>query len=167
MSLSTEMQFNAGEYIVYPAHGVGRIKSIEKQEVAGMELQVFVISFDDDRMTLRLPVMKAKHAGLRRISSGTVMKKALDTLREKAEVKKVMWSKRAQQYELKINSGNPVSLAEVIRDLHRNSDQPDQSYSERQLYQAAIERFSKELAIVEEIESGEAADQLQNFLKAA
>ena len=159
--------FSEGDYVVYPTHGVGKVSSIELQRIAGHELELFVITFDRDRMTLRVPVPKAKKSGLRKLSSPTVMDTALSTLRGRAKVKRAMWSRRAQEYEAKINSGDPISIAEVVRDLHRNANQPDQSYSERQIYEAALERLASELAAVERIEPAVATQKLEKLLDAA
>jgi CarD family transcriptional regulator len=159
--------FGEGDYVVYPTHGVGRVVAIENQEIGGMKLQLFVITFDRDRMTLRVPVAKAQKSGLRRLSSRSVMDSALTTLKGRAKVKRTMWSRRAQEYEAKINSGDPVSIAEVVRDLHRNANQPDQSYSERQIYEAALERLAAELAAVERIDTEAATQKLEKLLDAA
>ena len=159
--------FNEGDYVVYPTHGVGKVASIERQRIAGHELELFVITFDRDRMTLRVPVPKARMSGLRKLSTRTVMDDALDKLRGRAKVKRAMWSRRAQEYEAKINSGDPVSIAEVVRDLHRNANQPDQSYSERQIYEAALERLASELAAVEAILPEQATQKLEKLLDAA
>ena len=159
--------FNEGDYVVYPTHGVGKVASIERQRIAGHELELFVITFDRDRMTLRVPVPKARMSGLRKLSSRSVMDDALDKLRGRAKVKRAMWSRRAQEYEAKINSGDPVSIAEVVRDLHRNANQPDQSYSERQIYEAALERLASELAAVEQIAAEQATQKLEKLLDAA
>jgi len=159
--------FSEGDYVVYPTHGVGRVRAIEKQKIAGQDLELFVITFDRDRMTLRVPVPKAKQSGLRRLSSRSVMDTALSTLRGRARVKRTMWSRRAQEYEAKINSGDPVSIAEVVRDLHRHANQPDQSYSERQIYEAALERLASELAAVDGIERDKATQKLEMLLDAA
>jgi len=148
MNKATKSEFSPNDYVVYPAHGVGQIVSIEKQEVAGFELELFVISFEKDKMTLRVPTNKATEVGMRSLSSPDIVSKAMSTLRGKAKVKKAMWSRRAQEYEQKINSGDLVSIAEVVRDLHRAEDQPEQSYSERQLYEAALERLTREVAAV-------------------
>jgi len=156
--------FRANEYIVYPAHGVGRITSIEEQEIAGAKLELFVISFEKDKLTLRVPTAKAKSCGMRPLSDKVTIVKALDTLQGRARVKRVMWSRRAQEYEQKINSGDLVSIAEVVRDLHRAEDQPEQSYSERQLYEAAFERLTREVAMVEKIEEKDAAERLSDVL---
>jgi len=161
------VSFSEGDYVVYPTHGVGRVASIERQRIAGLELELFVITFDRDRMTLRVPVPKAKKSGLRKLSSVTVMETALGKLRGRAKVKRAMWSRRAQEYEAKINSGDPVSIAEVVRDLHRNANQPDQSYSERQIYEAALERLASELAAVEAILPEQATQKLEKLLDAA
>ena len=159
--------FGAGDYVVYPTHGVGRVLGIEKQEISGQALRLIVIKFEKDRMTLRVPVEKAQDSGLRKLSSRKMMDTALATLKGRSRVKRTMWSRRAQEYEAKINSGDPVSIAEVVRDLHRNSDQPDQSYSERQMYQAALDRLARELAAVEKIDETTAANKLEELLTAA
>lgn len=163
----TIVSFSQGDYVVYPTHGVGQVVAVETQEIGGMKLQLFVITFDRDRMTLRVPVTKAQKSGLRKLSSRSVMDTALSTLKGRAKVKRTMWSRRAQEYEAKINSGNPVSIAEVVRDLHRKGDQPDQSYSERQMYQAAFERLVRELAAVERINEEAAIKRLERVLHAA
>ncbi len=148
MSKAKKLDFRPNEYVVYPAHGVGQIVSIEEQEVAGLTLELFVISFEKDKMTLRVPTNKATEVGMRSLSSPDVVSKAMDTLKGKAKVKRAMWSRRAQEYEQKINSGDLISIAEVVRDLHRNDEQREQSYSERQLYEAALERLTREVAAV-------------------
>ena len=148
MSKGAKLDFRPNEYVVYPAHGVGQIVSIEEQEVAGISLELFVISFEKDKMTLRVPTNKATHVGMRALSSPDVISQAMKTLKGKAKVKRAMWSRRAQEYEQKINSGDLIAIAEVVRDLHRNDDQREQSYSERQLYEAALERLTREVAAV-------------------
>ncbi|WP_193141166.1 MULTISPECIES: CarD family transcriptional regulator [unclassified Meridianimarinicoccus] len=148
MSQEYTPDFRANDYVVYPAHGVGKIVSIEEQEVAGLKLELFVISFEKDKMTLRVPTAKAAGAGLRALSTPDVISHAMEILRGKAKVKKAMWSRRAQEYEQKINSGDLIAIAEVVRDLHRADDQREQSYSERQLYEAALERLTREVAAV-------------------
>ena len=142
------MEFRPNDYVVYPAHGVGQIVSIEEQEIAGLNLELFVISFEKDKMTLRVPTNKAAEVGMRTLSSPDIVSKAMTTLKGKARVKKAMWSRRAQEYEQKINSGDLIAIAEVVRDLHRADDQREQSYSERQLYEAALERLTREVAAV-------------------
>ena len=148
MSKLKKMDFRPNEFVVYPAHGVGKIVSIEEQEIAGIKLELFVISFEKDKMTLRVPTHKATEVGMRSLSSPDVVSKAMTTLRGKAKVKRAMWSRRAQEYEQKINSGDLIAIAEVVRDLHRTDDQREQSYSERQLYEAALERLTREVAAV-------------------
>jgi CarD family transcriptional regulator len=160
-------EYAAGDYVVYPTHGVGRVLGIEKQEFSGVSLELIIIKFEKDRMTLRVPVNKAQESGLRKLSSRKMMDTALATLKGRSRVKRTMWSRRAQEYEAKINSGDPVSIAEVVRDLHRGSDQPDQSYSERQMYQAALDRLARELAAVEKIDELSAANKLEELLTAA
>ncbi len=148
MSKSKKPDFRPNEYVVYPAHGVGQIVSIERQEIAGISLELFVINFEKDKMTLRVPTHKATEIGMRSLSSPDVVDRALATLKGKARVKKAMWSRRAQEYEQKINSGDLIAIAEVVRDLHRTDEQREQSYSERQLYEAALERLTREVAAV-------------------
>jgi len=139
--------FNAGDYVVYPTHGVGKVSDISKQNIAGSELELLVVNFDKDKMTLRIPVSKVDHVGLRKISEESTINDALNALKGKAKVKKVMWSRRAQEYENKINSGNPVAIAEVVRDLYRHENLAEQSYSERQIYEQALERLASEVAV--------------------
>ena len=139
--------FALGDKVVYPAHGVGTVAAIETQEVAGLSLEVFVVTFDHEKMTLRVPTKKAKTAGLRHLAAEAVMNQALTTLKGRARIKRTMWSRRAQEYEAKINSGDLISISEVVRDLFRSDSQPEQSYSERQLYEAALDRLSREIAI--------------------
>ena len=160
-------EFGTGDYVVYPTHGVGRVMGIEKQEISGHLLKLIIIKFEKDRMTLRVPVDKAVVSGLRKLSSRKMMDTALATLKGRSRVKRTMWSRRAQEYEAKINSGDPVSIAEVVRDLHRGADQPDQSYSERQMYQAALDRLARELAAVEKIDETAATHKLEELLTAA
>ena len=148
MTKSKKSDFRPNDYVVYPAHGVGQIVSIEEQEVAGISLELFVLSFEKDKMTLRVPTNKATEIGMRSLSSPDVVDQAMKTLKGKAKVKRAMWSRRAQEYEQKINSGDLIAIAEVVRDLHRNDDQREQSYSERQLYEAALERLTREVAAV-------------------
>ena len=164
---STSRQgFKTNEHIVYPSHGVGRIVAIEDQEVAGFKLELFVISFEKDKMTLRVPVSKIVSVGMRKLSEPAVVKKALETLKGRARVKRTMWSRRAQEYEAKINSGDLVSISEVVRDLYRSEAQPEQSYSERQLYEAALDRMARELAAAENLTDTESVKLIeQNLLK--
>jgi CarD family transcriptional regulator len=159
-----KLEFKANDHVVYPTHGVGRIARVEEQEVAGMKLELFVIHFEKDKMTLRVPTAKAKAVGMRKLSSPDVVATALNTLKGRARVKRTMWSRRAQEYEAKINSGDLVSIAEVVRDLHRASGQPEQSYSERQLYEAALARMAREVAAVERIDEQAAVKRVETVL---
>ena len=156
--------FRTNEYIVYPAHGVGRIVSIDEQEIAGAKLELFVINFEKDKMTLRVPTSKLQSVGMRKLSEEKTVKKALGTLKGKARVKRTMWSRRAQEYEAKINSGDLVSIAEVVRDLYRSEAQPEQSYSERQLYEAALDRMAREIAAVERMDEASAVAKIDDVL---
>ena len=156
--------FKTNEYIVYPAHGVGQIVSIEEQEVAGLKLELFVINFEKDKMTLRVPTAKIAAVGMRKLSEPEVVEKALATVRGRARVKRTMWSRRAQEYEAKINSGDLVAIAEVVRDLYRSESQPEQSYSERQLYEAALDRMAREVAAVGRLTETEAIRKIEQSL---
>ena len=159
--------FHVNDFIVYPAHGVGKIVDVEQQEIAGVSMELFVIAFDKDKMTLRVPTGKARSVGMRQLSNPETVQAALKTLRGRARTKRTMWSRRAQEYEAKINSGDLVSIAEVVRDLYRAAGQPEQSYSERQLYEAALDRLARELAAVEEIDEGSAVQRVEGALQKA
>jgi len=156
--------FKTNEFIVYPAHGVGQILAIEEQEIAGAKLELFVINFIKDKMTLRVPTAKIVSVGMRKLSEPPLVKRALDTLKGRARIKRTMWSRRAQEYEAKINSGDIVAIAEVVRDLYRSETQPEQSYSERQLYEAAVDRLSREIAAVQKITETEAIKEIEAAL---
>ena len=156
--------FKLNEYIVYPAHGVGQILAIEEQEVAGYKLEQFVINFIKDKMTLRVPVTKIASVGMRKLAEGGLVKRALETLKGRARIKRTMWSRRAQEYEAKINSGDIVAIAEVVRDLYRSDTQPEQSYSERQLSEAALDRLSREISAVQRCTETEAIKEIEAAL---
>lgn len=166
-SRAHDLVFSPGDFVVYPTHGVGRVLVIEMRVIAEQKLQLYVISFERDRMTLRVPIGKVDSAGLRKLSTRKMMETALVTLKGRARVKRTMWSRRAQEYEAKINSGDPISIAEVVRDLHRNVGQPDQSFSERQIYEAARDRLACELAAVERTDVDAATEKLEGLLAAA
>ena len=167
MIRKSESSFEEGDFVVYPTHGVGRILGTEEREVAGINLEMLVVRFEHDRMTLRVPMDKARSLGLRTLSSKKQMEQAITTLQGKAKVRRTMWSRRAQEYETKIKSGDPVSIAEVVRDLHRRTNQSEQSYSERQMYQAALERLAREFAAIEKIDQDAAALRLEDLMDAA
>jgi CarD family transcriptional regulator len=156
--------FKTGEYVVYPSHGVGLIVAIEEQEVAGLTLELFVISFEQDKLTLRVPVAKIKSVGMRKLAEEDEVKKALDTVTGRARVKRTMWSRRAQEYEAKINSGDLIAISEVVRDLYRSDDQPEQSYSERQLFEQAMDRMSREISAVNKLTLTEAVQLIEKQL---
>lgn len=158
------LTFNTGEYVVYPTHGVGKVADIAKQNIAGSELEMLVVNFDKDKMTLRIPTAKIPNVGLRKISDNKTMEEAFNTLRGKAKVRKIMWSRRQQEYENKINSGNPVAIAEVIRDLYRSENIADQSYSERQIYEQAIDRLASEVSIYSNCSIEDANKKLNDIL---
>jgi CarD family transcriptional regulator len=156
--------FKANEFIVYPAHGVGRIVGIEEQEIAGMSLELFVITFDKEKLTLRVPTGKLASVGMRKLADEGLVKKAMETLKGRARIKRTMWSRRAQEYVAKINSGDLISIAEVVRDLYRSEAQPEQSYSERQLYEDALDRMARELAAVEKLDERGAVQRITEIL---
>ncbi len=158
------LDFTTGDFVVYPAHGVGQVEGVETQKIGGMEVTLYTICFEKDRMRLKLPVSKVKSSGLRKLSSKDRLKDAMATLQGRSRVRRTMWSRRAQEYETKINSGDPVSIAEVLRDLRRADDQGEQSYSERQIYQAALERLAREVAVIEKIDEKSAAAKLETIL---
>ena len=155
------------DYVVYPSHGVGQITAIEEHEIGDIVLHVFVVLFDKEKMTLRVPLDKASSSGMRKLSSQQTMEQAISTLKGRARTRRVMWSRRAQEYDAKLNSGDPISIAEVVRDLHRDESQPDQSYSERQMYEAALERLAREFAAMENTNTEQATEKLENVLRAA
>jgi CarD family transcriptional regulator len=163
--MTNNLEFSRNEFVVYPSHGVGKISSIETEEVAGIEMEMFVINFEKDKMTLRVPTQKAGSVGMRALSSPDVVGKALTTLKGKARVKRAMWSRRAQEYEQKINSGDLILISEVIRDLHRNDEQREQSYSERQLYEAALERLIREVAAVDGVDESQSKIKIDAVLE--
>src|SRR5882724_5378542 len=161
------LSFDVGDYVVYPKHGVGRVIELQSTDIAGMQLELYVLRFEKEKMTLRVPTNKAESVGMRKLSSDKTMQEALTTLKGKPRVKRTMWSRRAQEYEAKINSGDLVSIAEVVRDLFRADDQPEQSYSERQLYEAALGRMAREVAAVERIDEDAAVKRLETALQRA
>ena len=162
-----EPNFAANDFVVYPTHGVGLVKGVEIQEIAGHKLKLFVIEIEGAEMTIKVPVNKAHNVGLRKLSSRKEMSVALEKLKTKTRVRRTMWSRRAAEYEAKINSGDPIQIAEVVRELYRSSTQPDQSYSERQIYQNALERLSREVAAVDRSNDAQAVEKIESILKAA
>lgn len=158
------LTFDAGEYVVYPTHGVGKVYDITKQNIAGSELEMLVVNFDKDKMTLRIPTSKIQHVGLRKIADEKTMNEAFATLKGKARVRKIMWSRRAHEYESKINSGNPVAIAEVIRDLYRHENIAEQSYSERQIYEQAVSRLASEVSVYSNCSFDDANKKLMDIL---
>ena len=157
--------FHEGDHVVYPTHGVGKVERIATEEIAGHKLELIHITFEENRMTLRVPVAKARSAGLRKLATRKMFDDAMAVLKGRARIKRTMWSRRAQEYEAKINSGDPIAIAEVVRDLHRNAGQPDQSFSERQIYEAAMDRLAAELAALDKTDKPTAVTKLGDFLK--
>jgi len=162
-----KLSFKPGEFIVYPAHGVGKIVAVEKEEIAGMELELYVIDFEKEKMRLRVPTNKCEQIGMRKLSGKDIVEEAMKVLRGKPRIKRTMWSRRAQEYEAKINSGDILSVAEVVRDLFRPDDQPEQSYSERQLFEAALDRMAREVAAVRKVSESQATEEIRAVLASA
>ena len=159
------LAFDVGDFVVYPKHGVGRVMEIQNEEIAGMDLELYVLRFEKERMTLRVPTNKVEAIGMRKLSSDKTLKEAIETLKGKPKVKRTMWSRRAQEYEAKINSGDLVSIAEVTRDLFRPDDQPEQSYSERQIFEAASSRLARELAAMDKTDEPTALEKVLEILR--
>lgn len=164
--MSQKLDFKAGDRVVYPAHGVGQVTGVETQTIGGFDIIVYVVAFERDKMILRIPVNRATQSGLRRISSVVDIEKVRNTLEARAKVSRGMWSRRAKEYESKINSGNIILVAEVVRDLHKNVDDPDRSYSERVIYESALNRLSSEYAAIQNVEQAKASDELMKILGA-
>ena len=161
------LSFDVGDYVVYPKHGVGRVVELQSNEIAGIRLDLYVLRFEKEKMTLRVPVNKADSVGMRKLSSDKTMKEAIETLKGKPKVKRTMWSRRAQEYEAKINSGDLTSIAEVTRDLFRPDDAPEQSYSERQIFEAASSRLARELGAMEQTDEKSALAKILEILNDA
>jgi CarD family transcriptional regulator len=160
-----KLKYKVNEYIVYPAHGVGKIVALEEQEIAGAKLELFVIDFDKDKMRLRVPLNKCESVGMRKLSSKSMADDAMKVLTGKARIKRTMWSRRAQEYEAKINSGDLIAVAEVVRDLYRSDRQPEQSYSERQLYESALDRMAREIACIRKLDDAGAIAEIEGILE--
>ena len=163
--MSKDYTFNPGDFVVYPAHGVGQVTNIEKTAVAGQDLELIAISFNKDKLTLRIPKPNAQKTGLRQIANPTMMETALQTLKGKAKVKRTQWGKRSQEYMAKINSGDPVAVAEVLRDLYKDPEKSEQTYSERQIYEQAMARLVSEYAVVKNVKEDEASAKLESILQ--
>ncbi|MFM8745455.1 MAG: CarD family transcriptional regulator [Aestuariivirga sp.] len=159
-----KLMFKVNELVVYPAHGVGRISQIEEQEIAGAKLELYIVDFEKEKLRLKVPTSRAEQKGMRRLSDKTQIEAALKTLRGRARIKRTMWSRRAQEYDAKINSGDIMAVAEVVRDLYRSDRQPEQSYSERQLFEQALDRMAREIAAVKKIDDDQAVKELEDYL---
>jgi len=157
-------EFNIGEIVVYPKHGVGEIVKIESMEVAGIKTKFYVVKMEQARLTIRVPLEKKNFVGLRKISSKKIIDDIFNVLKLKPKIRRIMWSRRAQEYDSKIYSGDPIKIAEVIRDLFRKNSQPEQSYSERQMFQVALERLAREVAAVEKTDYFQATEKIENTL---
>ncbi len=162
-----KLKFKPNEFVVYPAHGVGRIVEVEEQEIAGTSLELYVIDFEKEKMTLKVPLAKVESVGMRKLSEKDLVEKGLKVLKGRARIKRTMWSRRAQEYEAKINSGDLISIAEVVRDLFRSARQPEQSYSERQLYEQALDRMAREIAAVRKTDDAAAVAEVEAVLNSS
>ncbi|NNF76652.1 MAG: CarD family transcriptional regulator [Rhizobiales bacterium] len=162
-----KLKFKPNEFVVYPAHGVGRIVEVEEQEIAGTSLELYVIDFEKEKMTLKVPLAKVESVGMRKLSEKDLVEKGLKVLKGRARIKRTMWSRRAQEYEAKINSGDLISIAEVVRDLFRSARQPEQSYSERQLYEQALDRMAREIAAVRKTDDAAAISEVEAVLNSS
>ena len=156
--------FKIGETVVYPKHGVGEIVKIESMEVAGIKTKFYVVKMEQARLTIRVPLEKKNFVGLRKISSKRIIDNIFNVLKLKPKIRRIMWSRRAQEYDSKIYSGDPIKIAEVIRDLFRKNSQPEQSYSERQMFQVALERLAREVAAVEKTDYFQATEKIEKTL---
>ena len=163
----TQKMFQSGDWVVYPAHGIGRLECVEQQVIAGQSLDVLVIHFEQNRMTMRLPMARARQVGLRALSTSTDVEQVMQALAKRLKPKKGLWSRRAQEYELKINSGSLTAVADVVRELYRREDEPEPSYSERQVYQSAVDRLVSEIAVVQSIAKEQALAQVEACLRIA
>lgn len=161
ISMPRSLDFNAGDTVVYPVHGIGCITATEQQEVAGFRLELFVVFFEKDRLTLRVPTAKAVSGGMRRLAETALIQRALGILNGRARVSRTMWSRRATEYQVKINSGDLIAVAEVVRDLYRSPNQPEGSYRERELYEAALDMLWREISTVNNISETEARKLIQ------
>ncbi|MFN0194795.1 MAG: CarD family transcriptional regulator [Aestuariivirga sp.] len=159
-----KLSFKIGELVVYPAHGVGKITNIEEQEIAGARLELYIVDFEKEKLRLKVPTNRAEQKGMRRLAEKSLMEQALRVIRGRARIKRTMWSRRAQEYDAKINSGDLISVAEVVRDLYRSERQPEQSYSERQLFEQALMRMAREFAAIRRIDDDQAIKELEDFL---
>ena len=162
-----KVSFKKDQFIVYPAHGVGRVTGVEQEVIAGFDIEVYVVVFEQEKMTLRVPTAKAAYSGMRALSNENILKDAFTTLKGRARIKRTMWSRRAQEYEAKINSGDLILVSEVVRDLHRTDQQPEQSYSERQLYESAIDRMVREVAAIQKVDYSDAMNDVLATLSEA
>jgi len=156
--------FKIGETVVYPKHGVGEISKIENMEISDIKTSFYVVKMEQSKLIIRVPLDKKDEVGLRKISSKKIIDNVYNTLKLKPKIRRIMWSRRAQEYETKIFSGDPIKIAEVVRDLFRKSSQAEQSYSERQMFQVAIERLAREVAAVEKTDYFQSTEKIEQIL---
>ena len=164
MSKKKNLEFKIGETVVYPKHGVGEIIKVESMEIASIKTQFYVVKMEQSKLTIRVPLDKQKEVGLRKISSKKIIEEVFNILKLKPKIRRIMWSRRAQEYETKIYSGDPVRISEVVRDLFRKNTQSEQSYSERQMFQVAIERLAREVAAVEKTDYFQSTEKIESIL---
>ena len=164
MSKKKNLEFKIGETVVYPKHGVGEIIKVESMEIASIKTQFYVVKMEQSKLTIRVPLDKQKEVGLRKISSKKIIEEVFSILKLKPKIRRIMWSRRAQEYETKIYSGDPIRISEVVRDLFRKNTQSEQSYSERQMFQVAIERLAREVAAVEKTDYFQSTEKIESIL---
>jgi CarD family transcriptional regulator len=162
--VAKKINFKVGELVVYPAHGVGKISNVEEQEIAGVKLELYIVDFEKEKLRLKVPTNRAEQKGMRHLADRSMIEQAMKVIRGRARIKRTMWSRRAQEYDAKINSGDLISVAEVVRDLYRSDRQPEQSYSERQLFEQALARFARELAAVRKVDEDQCIRELEEYL---
>ena len=164
MTAKKNKEFKIGEIVVYPKHGVGEIIKIESMEVSSIKAKFYVVKMEQSKLTIRVPLDKQNEVGLRKISSKKIIDEVFNTLKLKPKIRRIMWSRRAQEYDAKIFSGDPIKIGEVVRDLFRKNSQPEQSYSERQMFQVALERLAREVAAVEKTDYFQATEKIESTL---
>ena len=164
MSVKKNKEFKIGEVVVYPKHGVGEIIKLESMEVSSIKTKFYVVKMEQGKLTIRVPLDKQNEVGLRKISSKKIIDEVFNTLKLKPKIRRIMWSRRAQEYDTKILSGDPIRIGEVVRDLFRKNSQPEQSYSERQMFQVALERLAREVAAVEKTDYFQATEKIESTL---
>ena len=164
MKTKQNLNFKIGETVVYPKHGVGEIIKIESMEISNIKTRFYVVKMEQAKLTIRVPIDKQHEVGLRKISTKKKIDEIYEVLKLKPKIRRIMWSRRAQEYDTKIFSGDPIKISEVVRDLFRKNSQPEQSYSERQMFQVALERLAREVAAVEKTDYFQTTEKIETIL---